>query len=349
MTGLPRVFDGHNDTLLDLMLPERGGDRSFFERSSTGHLDLPRARAGGYAGGFFAIFVPNEETAETKETADGYEVPLADAVPHERAKACTYDALELIYRLERHSDGAFRIGRTLDDLRTGLGRDTVTAVIHLEGAEAVAPDRSNLDFLYAAGVRSIGLTWSRPNEFGTGVPFAFPRSPDTGPGLTNAGVELIQACNDRGILVDLAHLSEQGFWDAADCSEAPLVVSHAAVHELCPSTRNLTNEQLDAIGASGGVVGINFCAETLHPGGEQDTALPRSTLIDHIEFIVDRIGIDHVAIGSDFDGATVPDVVGDVTHLPSLLEAIRARGFDDADLRKIAHENWLRVLDATWR
>jgi membrane dipeptidase len=149
-------------------------------------------------------------------------------------------------------------------------------------------------------------------------------------------------------VIDLAHLNERGFRDVADLSTAPLVVSHAAAHRLCPSTRNLTDDQLDAVGRSGGVVGISFCAENLHPEGHQDPSVPLSTLVDHVEYVVDRIGIDHVALGSDFDGAVVPEAVGDATGLPGLLDALRDRGFDDGALERLAHGNWLRVLEATW-
>jgi membrane dipeptidase len=344
----PRTFDGHNDTLLDLHVEERGGGRSFFDRSDRGHIDLPRAREGNYAGGFFAIFVPNESTPDLRETAAGYDVPLADPVDHERAKTFTYDVLERLYRLEAESGGEFRVARSPTDLHDAFEDGAVVAVAHLEGACAVAPDLSNLDFLYAAGVRSIGLTWARPNEFATGANFAYPGTPDTGPGLTDRGRALVDACNDRGIVVDLAHLTEQGFWDAAECTDDPLVVSHSAVHSICPSTRNLTDEQLDAVGESNGVVGISFSARNLHPEGKQDRSLPLSTIVDHIEYVADRIGVDQIAVGSDFDGATVPDVVGDVSRLPSLFGELRDRGFDEADCRKLALGNWVRILETTW-
>ena len=100
---------------------------------------------------------------------------------------------------------------------------------------------------YRPGLRSLGPVWSRPNIFGHGVPFAWPRSPDTGPGLTPAGRDLIKACNKLRVMIDLSHLNEQGFWDVARLSSAPLVATHTCVHAICPSTRNLTDRQLDAI------------------------------------------------------------------------------------------------------
>lgn len=345
-----RVFDGHNDTLLDLHLPDRGRGRSFFERSETGHVDLPRAREGNYAGGFFAVFVPNEDTQDLTRTDDGYEVPLASPVPTARAKRFTYDVLAQLYSVEKGSNGAFSVVRTADELEEALDDERVVAAIaHLEGAAAVEPDLSNLDLLYAAGVRSIGLTWSRPNAFGHGVPFQYPRSPDTGPGLTENGRELVRACNERGIVVDLAHLNEAGFRDVADLSDAPLVVSHAGTHARCPSTRNLTDAQLADVGATNGVVGVPFDLPNIRPDGENDPETPLSVYVDHVEYIADQVGVEHVALGSDFDGCRVPNAVGDVTGLPCVMREIRKRGFSRGDLRRFARTNWLRVIGETWR
>jgi membrane dipeptidase len=345
-----RVFDGHNDTLLDLHLDERGGGRSFFERSESSHLDLPRAREGHLGGGFFAVFVPNEEyDYERTETAEGYETELPPAIDRERAESFTYDALARLHRIAAESAGAVRVVGEYDDLEATLrDSDAVAAIPHLEGAEAVAPDLSNLDFLYAAGVRSIGVVWSRPNAFGHGVRFEYPGTPDTGPGLTDAGRSLVAACNERGILVDLAHATKDTFRDAAELSTDPLVVSHGAVRGVCPLSRNLTDEQLDAVADSGGVVGITFAAGQIRPDGESDPDTPISTLVDHVEYVAARVGVEHVALGSDFDGATVVDSVGDATGLPDVLAEIRRRGFDDEAVRAIARDNWLRVIRETW-
>ncbi|WP_232688435.1 dipeptidase [Halobacterium zhouii] len=363
MPDTPHVFDGHNDTLLDLHRRTAGEDvasdedgsreRSLFESTERGHLDLPRAREANFGGGLFAIFAPNDHDPVVEETEDGYEVTYASAVDHEYAKSFTYDLLADLHRLERESGERddcvdFRVARSAEDVRACLDGDAVAAVPHLEGAAAVAPDLSNLDFLYAAGVRSIGLTWSRPNEFGRGVPFQYPRSPDTGSGLTDAGHALVDACNERGILVDLAHLNEAGFWDVAERSTDPLVVSHAAVHDICASTRNLTDEQLDAVAASGGIVGITFSASDLRPDGGRATDVPLSVVADHVEYVADRVGVDHVALGSDFDGTAIVDSVGDVTGLPRLFDALRERGFGEDGLEAVARENWLRVLESTW-
>src|SRR5439155_17471941 len=150
----------------------------------------------------------------------------------------------------------------------------LAAIMHIEGAEAIDPDLDSLEVFYQAGLRSLGPVWSRPNAFGEGVPFRFPGSPDTGPGLTPKGRELVRACNRLGILIDLSHLNEQGFWDVARLSAAPLVATHSCAHALCASSRNLTDKQLDAIKESDGMVGLNFAVCFLREDGANDADTP---------------------------------------------------------------------------
>jgi membrane dipeptidase len=129
----------------------------------------------------------------------------------------------------------------------------------------------------------------------------------------------------------------------------PLVATHSNAHALCPSTRNLTDEQLDAIGASAGVVGVNFGVTFLRAdGGRLADETGLDEIVRHVRYLADRIGVDHVAFGSDFDGALLPTALGGVAGLPRLVDALRAAGFDEPAVAKITHENWLRVLDATW-
>jgi membrane dipeptidase len=149
-------------------------------------------------------------------------------------------------------------------------------------------------------------------------------------------------------MLDLSHLNERGFWDVARLSAAPLVATHSGVHALCASTRNLTDAQLDAIGASGGLAGITFHAPDLRPDARLEPDTPLDVLADHVLYVAERIGVEHVALGSDFDGATIPRGVGDVSRLPALLETLSGRGLDGGDLAAVAHGNWLRVLKATW-
>jgi len=223
------------------------------------------------------------------------------------------------------------------------------AILHFEGAEAIDPDLNSLEVFYRAGLRSLGPVWSRPTIFAHGVPFQYPISPDTGPGLTDLGKELVRACNHLGIMLDLSHMNEKGFWDVARLSDAPLVATHSNVHALCQTTRNLTDKQLDAIKASEGLVGLNFGVNDLRADGGRDANTPLDVLVQHIDHLVAHLGIDGVALGTDFDGTTIPTEIGDAAGMPKLLDALRARGYDDAALRKIGYENWLRVLAKTWK
>ncbi len=350
-----RVFDGHNDTLLDLYSPNNSVKRSFFERSDNGHIDLPRAIEGDYAGGFFAIFVPPEtavqsttKATDTKREADNVDLTGAH-VDGTYAQRLTNEMMALLFDLESESNGQLKVVRRVGELRDCLNTDKVAAILHFEGAECIEPDLSNLKAYYQAGLRSLGFTWSRPNAFGWGVPFKHPHSPDTGPGLTTAGKELVRECNHQGIMIDLSHLNEKGFWDVHRLSDAPLVATHAAVHAICPSTRNLTDSQIDAIGESGGLIGINFHVGFLRPDGRSDPDTPLTEIVRHLDYVVERIGIDHVAFGSDFDGAKMPAALGDVSGLPRLLNTLRQSGYDETDLRKLAQDNWVRVLEQSWK
>lgn len=351
--GNPPVFDGHNDTVFSLLLDKRRRGGTFFDRSEAGHLDLPRAAEGGFGGGFFAMMVPPARSRRAESqvifTETGYEVPMSPPVKQGRAFKMIVGALASLFRIETESQGKVKVVRTADELKTCLRDGVLAAAVHLEGAEPIGPDLDALEVLHRAGLRSLGIVWSRPNRFGHGVPFRFPHSPDTGPGLTDEGKELVRACNRLGIMIDLSHLNERGFWDVAGLSDRPLVATHSNAHALCPSTRNLTDRQLDAVRDSDGMVGVNFSVSFLRPDGKRDSDTPLSLIADHVDYLVERLGIDRVGLGSDFDGATIPAELGDVTGLPKLIEEFRRHGYDEPALAKIAYENWSRVLADTWK
>jgi membrane dipeptidase len=338
------VVDGHNDALLRVW---RTG-RSLRDRDDEGCLDLPRMREGGIAAGFFAIFVPptDDVPADPRATAiatdDGYEVPLEPPLPFERA-ATVADELASI------AERDLFLVRTMEELERCVAGENVGAILHLEGAEPIEPGLGNLGAWYDRGLRSLGVVWSRPNAFGHGVPFRFPGTPDIGPGLTRAGQELVRACNELGVMIDVAHLNEAGFRDVARLSNRPIVSTHSGVHALCPIPRSLTDGQLDAIRDSGGLAAIVFDTPMTRADADIDADTPLDTILDHIDYVAGRIGVEHVALGSDFDGAHPPDSLSDATKVPGLLGALAARGWSDDDLRALGHRNWLRVLGDTWR
>jgi membrane dipeptidase len=343
------VFDGHNDALLRLAGKPPGDPRAFLERSETGHLDLPRAREGGFAGGMFALFVPSKRKRQQKpeRTESGYDVPLPEPPKLADAQRATLALAANLFRIEAASNGRLKVVRGVRELRDCLAKGTLAAVLHIEGAEAIDPELDMLEVLYHAGLRSIGIVWSRPNAFGHGVPFRYPSSPDIGPGLTEAGERLVRACNRLGILIDVSHLNEKGFWDVVRISEHPIVATHSNAHVLCPVSRNLTDDQLSAIRDSGGLVGVNFAVSFLRRDGHNHADTPLATIVEHVDYLIERLGVDGVGFGSDFDGATVPNELGDAAGLPRLIEALRQH-HDEATLRKLCTENWLRVLETTW-
>jgi membrane dipeptidase len=342
------IFDGHNDVLSRLY--RRGGTdaaRAFLEGEGKGQLDLPMARQGGFAGGLFAVFVPSTAAAHNGAAhVDG--APLPPAVELIPAQRVVLGMVSLLLRIERESQGRLRICRSADDIQQGLETGVLAAVLHIEGAEAIDRNFELLDVLYEAGLRSLGPVWSRSNDFGQGVPFRCPSSPDTGPGLTDLGKELIGACNRMRILIDLSHLNERGFWDVAAISNAPLVATHSNVHALSPHSRNLTDEQLTAIRETGGMVGVNFATSFLRPDGRRDADTPIELVVEHLDYILEHCGEGCVGIGSDFDGAKIPAKIGNAAGLQNLVEVMRTRGYGEPLIEKICFRNWLRVLRQTW-
>jgi membrane dipeptidase len=339
--GFPLVFDGHNDTILSLT---RTG-RSFFERSSEGHLDLPRAREGGIGGGFFAVYIADP----------GADQPTNEALSMEYAQSQALSLLGKLMRLEEESGGQCKIVRTAAEIQECIDNGTFAILLHIEGAEPLDAEGDTLEVFHAAGLRSVGITHSRSNIFGHGVtwvrgrPDTLPASPDTGPGLTDAGKKLVRDCNRLGVMIDLAHLNEKGFWDVAALSQHPLVSTHSNPHALSPVSRNLTDKQLDAIKESNGVVGMVYAVSFLREDGQRDPDnTPISLMVDHVDYLVDKLGIDGVALGSDFDGTTLPSEMGDAAGNTVLMQALRDRGYDNDALVKIAHGNWIRVLKETW-
>jgi membrane dipeptidase len=348
MTSHIPAFDGHNDTLLKLEIDAiRGKTRDFFERSDRGHIDLPRAKEGGFAGGLFAMFVPSNPEQDFSKPFSPSDKRNFLPVEQKLALSFTKRMLERAERLEADSDGAVAICRSPDAIESAMEKDQLAISLHIEGAEAIDTNFYELEAFYKRGLRSLGLVWSRENAFGYGVPMAHPHSPDIGPGLTGAGRDLVRACNQMGILVDVSHLNEKGFWDVARITDKPIIASHSNVHAICANSRNLTDKQLDAIKESGGLVGINFFVGFLRPDGNFNQDTPLDVVADHAAYLVDRLGEDGVALGSDFDGCAPPRDLSDVTGLPRLAEVLDARGFSKQTLEKVFFRNWINALKTT--
>ena len=345
-----KIFDGHNDALLRYTPAGPSPVAEFFTCADGACVDLPRAREGGYAGGMFAVFV---DYPSSFSLSTDFDPAAAKPLPPLGRQDAIGPALAMsanLHRIAAASGGQAEVVRDHAQLLRCMRDDVLAMVLHFEGAEPIDESLHALEVFYEAGLRSLGLVWSRPTIFADGVPFTFPHSPDTGPGLTPAGEALVRACNRLGVALDLSHLNEKGFWAVARASDAPLIASHSNAWALCKSPRNLTDAQLDAIRDSRGIAGLNFLSAFVREDGRDVKDTPLELYVRHVEYMVERMGIDHVGIGSDLGVPSyLPDCLQDATMIPALFTALAARGFDDAALRKIANENWLRVLGATWK
>ena len=345
-----QVFDGHNDLLLRLHNAPEHREAIWLTGEGKGHLDLPRMKAGRFVGGFFAIYIPSPKGHDEPDYMAAmqnppFSLPFGDLITAEQALPVAMSMANQLLWMERSAGGAFKVCRTATEVRTALANGIIAGLMHMEGAEAID---ENLDALYAfhaMGLRSLGPVWSRPTIFGHGVPFAFPSGPDTGPGLTEAGKRLVLACNDLQIMLDLSHMNEAGFNDISRLSNAPLVATHSNAHAITPSSRNLTDRQLSVIRDSGGMVGLNYATSFLRRDGKQGGDMGWDDMLRHLDHLLAILGEDQLGLGSDFDGATIPDCIGDVTGQPALQQAMLDHGYGADLMRKLCCENWLSLLD----
>jgi membrane dipeptidase len=338
-----RVIDGHNDALLRAW--EGGGVDALLD--GDGAVTVASAREGGLAAGLFAVFAPSPGELKVGGRGGEWEVEPIAELPWARAAPAAAGIAAMAFGLVR--SGEARLVGDRADLDASLEDGKLGLILHVEGAECIDEDLDELELWYAAGLRSLGPVWSRPNRFGHGVQFKFPSSPDTGPGLTPAGRRLIKRCAELGIAVDLSHLTEGGFWDVAHELEGPLIASHSCAHALVPTSRNLTDAQIRAIASSGGIVGINFEVSMIRPDSRREADTPLSRIAEHVRYVAELVGVEHVALGSDWDGATMPAAVRTARGLPDLLDTLGQDGYTEAELAQIAHGNWRRVLCAAWQ
>lgn len=347
------TFDGHNDLLLRLHNHPENREKIWLTGEGKGHLDLPRMQQGGFKAGFFAIYIPSPEAHDAPDYMAQMEnppfaIPLGDLITEPEALPVAMSMARQMLWMERSSDGQFKLCTTAAEIRDCRDRNIIAGILHMEGAEAIDEGLDNLYAFHAMGLRSLGPVWSRPTIFGHGVPFAFPSGADTGEGLTSAGKRLIRVCNDLKIMIDLSHINEAGFNDVAALSDAPLVATHSNAHAITPSSRNLTDRQLKMIRDSRGMVGLNFATSFLRRDGKQSADMGWEDVLAHLDHMLAILGEDHLGLGSDFDGATLPKGIGDVTGLPALQQAMLDHGYGQSLMQKLCYDNWLSLLDRTW-
>ncbi len=325
-----KIFDGHNDTLTTASLAGKDGPDIFVAGCPDIHIDLPKSVAGSLVGGCFAVFVDAPEGIDRLSHA--YSAEMADKY------------IDLFSAIEARSNGKLKFCRSYSDIDQAFSDSTLAALLHFEGAEPIAEDLSDLQYWYDRGLRSLGICWSRQNVFGRGVGFGFGNSSDNGPGLSAAGKELVRQCNHLGIMLDVSHLNAKGLADTLNISTDPVVISHGCCWELCSSPRNYTDDQIKAVADSGGLIGVNFYVGFLRSDGKDDPNTSLSEIVRHIDRIVNLVGIDHVALGSDFDGARIPVELQNAAGLQKIIKLLSQSGYSQSEIKKIASKNWLKVI-----
>ena len=341
------VFDGHNDTILKLERAARDGEGLDFAGGAASlDIDLPRARMSGFAGGFFAMFTPAFEDGEIV-SFDRSDHRRYAPVGRSQALDFTLAMFARLRRLAAELPDDLALCGSAGDIAKAMEGGRIAILPHIEGAECIDPGLDALEVLHGAGLRSLGLVWSRANAFAHGAPIYLGESYDPQAGLTDAGRALVLECEALGVMVDLSHLNQGGFWEVARIASKPLVATHSNAHALSPCPRNLTDDQLAAVRDSGGLVGLNFNAGFLRADCEDDPDTPIETMLRHLDHLVEHLGEGGVALGSDYDGCTIPLEIGDVTGLPRLVAAMRQAGYGEALVARICHRNWLDLLART--
>lgn len=312
-----RVFDAHVDTVLALE-----GGRPFAVRSATGHVDVPRLRAGGVDVQVFALYIEPQYKPE-------------------RALARVLHLWDTLMRAVAEAGAALRVCRCSADLEAAAAAGQIAALLSVEGGEVIGTDLALLRALHALGVSAMGLTWNERNAIADGAGEDRAQG-----GLTGFGREVVAEMDRLGMVIDVSHLCERSFWDVLETAGGPVIASHSNARALCDHVRNLREAQIRALAAAGGVMGMNFFASFLDA---EPAKADVGRVCDHIEYICGLVGPRHVGLGSDFDGiAQTPRGLEDCSRMPAITEELLRRGYADADVHLILGENFLRVFGEVW-
>jgi membrane dipeptidase len=320
------VVDTHCDTL-KCLLPEftrprdsMWDDRSDIGmgvRSNLGHVDVPRLQEGGVDCQVFAV---SSERSRTPTHPLRTALEMIDRFYRECE---SYDTLTLVTSIDE----------VLDAKRNGM----VAGLLSIEGADVIEGRIEMLRVFHRLGVRMVGLVHSLRNQLADGV-----TDRRTGGDLSEFGVQAVEELNRLGMIVDVSHINDEGFWDVLDITKYPVIASHSNSRAVCGHPRNMTNEMIVALAENGGVMGMNFAPSFVHP----DQATLKG-VVDHIDHIVELVGPDHVGLGSDFDGIPhTPEGLEDVTRIPYITEELLRRGYGEEDVKKILGGNHLRLIKA---
>lgn len=320
------VVDTHNDTMMTILDDETWLPLIDIRNKTDKQIDIPKMRAGNLKVPFFAAY-----------SSAYYGNP-------NKSVSRTLALINALYWTEKNNSDIFKIVHDYADIEKAIKEWKIAAVASIEGAYSL--DNTNaLELLKQyddLGVKAIGFTWNYSNALGEGTYKAYADktgTPSNG-GLTDLGKQVVKEMNKLGMLVDVSHLSESSFYDVVNNSTSPIIASHSGVYALKAHERNLRDDQLKALAKNGGVVGIVFYPEFLT--NKDKTYI--SDVVDHIDYAVKLIGVDHVGLGSDFDGATMPLDLKDSSQLYKITEELLRRGYREGDIKKILGQNTLRVI-----
>lgn len=314
------VLDSHCDTPTQIV---RGRDLSIDNEHA--HIDIPKLKRGGVDAAFFALYIPARlsENAAYECALRQYEA-VKDAV---QSNPCSVAfALTEAQAHENKANGLFSV------------------FLGLENGSPIGDSLERLQEFYDKGVRYMTLCHSKDNQICDSC-----AGNRTWGGLSPFGREVVDEMNRLGMLIDVSHISDDTFYDVLECSTSPVVATHSCCRALADHPRNMTDDMIKELAAKGGVIQINFYPVFLQDDYElesQSSLIPSYTRIaDHIDHVVELVGIDHVGIGSDFDGIEVaPDGLEDVSKMPVLFDELRRRGYSEDDLAKLASRNFFNVL-----
>lgn len=222
------------------------------------------------------------------------------------------------------------LNQVIDEQKVGL-------LLTIENGRAIEDKLENIDYFYHLGVRLMSITWNEDNLLGTG---ALTKQDN---GLTKLGKEYIKLLNQKGMIIDVSHASENTFWDTIKITEKPVVATHSCVKQLCNHPRNLSDEQIKQIAKMGGIIGMCYCSQFLAEDGRAGS----KEIAKHISYITNLVGIDYIGLGSDFDGLDKDEMPLDMKGIKDndkLEESLKAVGFHEDEINKIMGENWIRVL-----
>lgn len=305
------IVDAHCDTITTIMETDEK------LRENKGHIDLSRLKQYDSFVQFFAAFI------SPKHAKMG---ALCRAI----------DIIDRLYREIENNKDDIMLCRNYNDIMKATQSKKVAAVLTIEGGDALEGSISALRMLYELGVRAITLTWNYRNQIADGV-----ADSSTGGGLTPFGKEVVNEMNRLGMIVDVSHLSEAGFWDVINTTTKTIIASHSNSKKICGHRRNLTDEQLLALKKNGGVTGINLCPEFIYSEGK--TTMKH--VLDHIEHIVALTGEDTLGLGADYDGIDeTPQGLEGVQCINDLLNELLKLNYSETLVNKIAGENFLRVI-----